>query len=79
MGLAVAAFLAVPMACGLLLDRQLGFWPWGALIAFLLGILAATFFVVRYTFNAFKQVEQAHSNNPSNNLSKPSVKEDERL
>ncbi|MFN8498824.1 MAG: AtpZ/AtpI family protein [Anaerolineae bacterium] len=79
MGLAVFAFLAVPMACGLLVDRQLGLWPWGALIAFLLGILAATYFVVRYTFEAFKRIEQAHSRNPSQNPTKASVKEDERL
>ncbi|MFN8474398.1 MAG: hypothetical protein U0822_19550 [Anaerolineae bacterium] len=79
MGLAVFLLLAVPMACGLLVDRRLGFWPWGVLIAFLLGILAATYFVVRYTFDAFKRVEEAHSRNSSKNSSISSVKEDERL
>lgn len=77
MALAVFLLLIVPTVIGIFLDARLKIWPWGILAALIFGILAATIFIVRYTFNAYRRIEEAHASTSAHTTSSL-VKEDER-
>ena len=76
MALILLAIFVAPLLLGIILDNRLGLWPWGILIALLLSIPAASVFIVRYTLNAYRQIEA--KNLVSSTRTQTSVKEDER-
>jgi len=76
MALALLLVLLLPTLFGLLLDFRLGLWPWGLIVSLALGIPAATFLIVRFTFDAYRRAEKTHASATSH-YTIPSVKEDE--
>ncbi len=76
MAVAVFLLLLLPTLWGIVLDSWLGLWPWGLLVALVFGISAASIFIVRFTFNGYRRIEEAHTSTTAKYT--PSVKEDER-
>ena len=76
MALILLAIFIGPLLLGIVLDSRLGVWPWGILVALMLSIPAASIFIVRYTLNAYQQIEE--KNLVSSTRTYTSVKEDER-
>jgi len=80
---AMLLLLVVPTLLGIALDYRLKIWPWGLLVTLVIGILAASVFIVRHTFNAYQRIEDTHAATASTfstakQSTPPLVKEDER-
>lgn len=81
MTVAVLLLLVVPTLIGIALDYRLKIWPWGLLVALMVGLLASSIFIVRYTFDAYRRIEETHASTASTYVrpsTPPLVKEDER-